>query len=213
VAVDSFGNVYVADSRNDRIQKFAPIFSLEPPEVPGLYIVSVSRDKIDLSWNDLSNETTYTLFRNTENNTNTATGIAGFPANQTNYSDTTLTPYTTYHYWLKAYNQVGASRFSEPASATTKSRFPQVFAVFPTYFNPEKDGKAKIYFAGETHEVDVKIYDISGNIVITFDRTSGEEYVEWDGRDDKKDELNAGIYIVHIKGKNVDEKIKMIIIR
>jgi len=61
--------------------------------------------------------------------------------------------------------------------------------------------------------VDIVIYDVAGNIVKTWDNVSGERYKEWDGKNDNGKELNAGIYIVYIKGKDIDEKIKMVIIK
>ena len=91
-----------------------------PPSTPtGLTAIAISSNQIDLSWNDVSNETSYTLFRNTVNITNSATNIAGFSANNTNYNDTGLNQGTLYFYWVKAYNTSGESAFSSVASATT----------------------------------------------------------------------------------------------
>ncbi|MBN1899517.1 MAG: hypothetical protein JW827_12135 [Spirochaetes bacterium] len=82
---------------------------------------AVSSDTLDLKWYDLSNESSYTLFRNTVNDTNTATNIAGLSINQTNYGDTPLAPNTKYYYWLKSYNLSGSSGFSAVISNTTLS--------------------------------------------------------------------------------------------
>ena len=188
------------------------------PPTPPIWIsaTAVSATQINLLWKDLSNETSYTIFRSTINNTNNVTNIGRAGINVTNFSDIGLNPDTTYYYWIKAYNSGGASPFSDEAYATTKSPFPPVWAVFPTYFNPEKDGLAKIYFAGQTPEVDIIIYDVAANIVKTWDNVTGEKYKEWDGRNNNGDKLNSGVYIVCIKGirrKDINEIIKMIIIR
>ena len=182
----------------------------------GLEIISVTKNSINLRWNKINNVSGYTLFKNTSNNSNEAIAIAGFSGGVTNYADTGLLPDTTYYYWIKAFNGIILSEYSEVAYATTRPMFPSVWAVFPTSFNPEKHGKAIIYFAGQTPEVNIVIYDVAANIVKTWDNVTEEKYKEWDGRNNKGDQLNSGVYIVHIKGikrKDINEIIKMIIIR
>ncbi len=106
------------DFGNDIIKyaKYTP----DKPLAPTNFIASViSHFEIDLIWNDLLNETSYTLYRNTENNTNTLVNIVGLSADQTNYNDISLNTNTTYYYWVKAYNNRGGSAFSIVASNTT----------------------------------------------------------------------------------------------
>jgi hypothetical protein len=88
-----------------------------------------------------------------------------------------------------------------------------IISVFPTSFIPSRHGTAKIYFAGSTPDVEVKIYDVSGNLVRTFDKVSGVKYVDWDGKNNNGIALNSGAYIVHVKGKNMDSKVKMLLLR
>ena len=91
-----------------------------PPEKPtGLTAATISNNQINLTWNNLPNETSYTLFRSILNDTNNLTNIAGLSADVTNYNDTGLTLDTTYYYWVKAYNPSGLSGFSSVASNTT----------------------------------------------------------------------------------------------
>ncbi len=85
----------------------------------GLVATAISSAQIDLSWNDLSNETSYTLFRSLSNDTNSVVKLAGCPADQVSYSDTGLNSGTTYYYWVKAYNSISESGFSSVSSATT----------------------------------------------------------------------------------------------
>ena len=97
------------------------------PAVPNIINANtVSYSRIDILWNDLYNETSYTLFRSLVNDTNTVTNIAGFYANNTNYSDTGLNPSTTYYYWIKAYNLFGQSVFSTVVSNTTLQPPPDI---------------------------------------------------------------------------------------
>ncbi len=98
------------------------IVSLNLPDCPTNLIVTndpLDYVNIDILWNDSGNETSYTLFRNTANNTNTATNIAGFSANITNYINLDLAASTTYYYWVKAYNANGSSGYSGVSSNTT----------------------------------------------------------------------------------------------
>ncbi len=98
---------------------FPPAF---PPAVPtGLIaaIDSLDYESIDISWNDVSIETSYTLYRSDiANDTNNAVSIAGLGVNQTSYKDIGLITNTTYYYWVKAYNENGASNYSSVASNT-----------------------------------------------------------------------------------------------
>ncbi len=191
----------------------AIIMPLPPDNPSGLKAVAISKYQIDLAWNDLQNEISYKLFRSEMNDTKKAVEIASLSANQTNYSDIGLEPETIYYYWIKAVNTAGESDYSEVAYAKTKEMFPPVWAVFPTYFNPSKHEKAYIYFAGETPEVDVCIYDMQGNIIERWDNLKGQRYIEWNGKNDNEKKVNAGIYIVYIKGKGFNEKIKMIVVK
>ena len=91
-----------------------------PPSPPNnLVTTAVSSTTISLKWNDILNETSYTLFRSTINDTNTVTNIAGFPINISNYIDAGLNSSTKYYYWVKAYNTYGISGFSAAASNIT----------------------------------------------------------------------------------------------
>jgi len=100
-----------------------------PPAPTNVSAVPVATNQINLVWSDVSNETSYTLFRNTSNDTNTATSIAGFGNDQTNYNDASLKPNTWYYYWVKAYNENGMSPFSEVASNITFPSTPVILSI------------------------------------------------------------------------------------
>ncbi len=90
-----------------------------PAKVTNIIATPFSKNRIDLTWTDVNNETSYTLFRSLNNDTNTASSIAGLLPNKANYIDKGLHPATTYYYWVRAYSFFGSSIFSDPASATT----------------------------------------------------------------------------------------------
>ena len=80
----------------------------------------VSSGQINLSWT--SNDTVqngFNLFRSTDG-TN-FTEIATTAASVTSYADMGLSASTTYYYKINAYDSVGASAYSNTASATTNA--------------------------------------------------------------------------------------------
>jgi parallel beta-helix repeat protein len=83
--------------------------------------VSVSTGRIDVTWQDVANETSYTLYRSTTASTSSAVKVCGTAAGVLTASATNLSSGTTYYFWVKAFNAGGASGFSAPGSATTFS--------------------------------------------------------------------------------------------
>ena len=85
------------------------------PAVPEILNISaVSSNGINIVWEDIANATSYSLFRSTNNNTNSATNIFG-SASVTNYTNKGLATNTTYYYCVKAYNTYGSSAYSTVA--------------------------------------------------------------------------------------------------
>jgi len=89
------------------------------PIAPGSFTAKViSTSRIDLSWGDNSdNETGFKLLRTAPDAKVTTFML---PANAVSYSDTGLTPSTTYAYQVCAYNAVGSSAYAA-ANATTQA--------------------------------------------------------------------------------------------
>ena len=57
----------------------------------------------------------YNVYRNTSNTTTGATQINASAVTTTSYSDTTMTPGTTYYYWVVATDALSTSEFSNSA--------------------------------------------------------------------------------------------------
>jgi len=195
-----------------------------PPSTPvWISSTAVATNRIDLKWHDLSNETSYTLYRNTINDIGTAIKIAGKAENVTNHSDIGLAPKTKYYYWLKAFNSFGASGYSTVMSNTTLSPEPAVQP--PKYEEPKveveddfvKPGKEKKFDIGvnldKAGKVTIEVYDIQGNLVLTicrdkqFDR--GYHNIRWD----LKKELGSGVYWIVMKGEGWVKRKRVAVIK
>jgi acid phosphatase type 7 len=95
-----------------------------PPAAPGgLVATTISSNQINLSWADnSSDEGGFTIEQSSD--AITFTQIASVTANVTVRSVTGLSPATTYHYRVRAFNSAGVSAYSNVASATTSQSTP-----------------------------------------------------------------------------------------
>jgi len=90
-----------------------------PAKPTNLFASASSPTEIRLSWTDASdNEDGFKVERKTSGSSFTEIKI--LTANSTTYTDTGLTPDTTYYYRVRAYNAAGYSDYSNEASATTQ---------------------------------------------------------------------------------------------
>ena len=192
-------------------------FFLPPPPLPTPQWISakpVALDKVELVWASIPGVTSYTLYRSTTEQ-DIGPWIASFTNNQTSYTDSGLECERPYYYRIRAFNATNFSLYSEVTQVNIEISL-STWAVLPTKFNPNTDRVAKIFFGGETPEVEVKIYDIFGNLVRfwSMDIVKGNRHVEWDGKDQNGIDVNAGIYIVYIEGKDIGKKkIRMMLVK
>lgn len=93
-----------------------PSQSPTPPSPPANVQASdgTYTDRVRVTWNTASGATSYEVFRNTSNDSASASSLWSGAA--TSHEDLTATPGTTYWYWVKASNTYGTSDFSSPDS-------------------------------------------------------------------------------------------------
>ncbi len=99
--------------------------SVDPsvPDAPSaLSAVATSSGSVDLMWQDeADNEDAYILERSEVSSTTGFSTVATLPADSQSFSDTGLTPATTYYYRVAASNAEGRSSYSDVATATTET--------------------------------------------------------------------------------------------
>jgi fibronectin type 3 domain-containing protein len=111
-----------------------PACTAVPPAAPtSLAASAVSSKQISLTWTDnSSNESGFNIERSPDGSTGWAQ-VGQVGANVTSYTDSSLSPSTTYYYRVDAYNGGGSSGYTNIASATTQAPPPPPAA--PTSLN------------------------------------------------------------------------------
>lgn len=111
-------------------QSFAT--TAELPALPGapanLAASGISRTKIQVTWDDVNDESGYQLFRSNSNNGNYVL-FATLPANTVSFIDSGLFANTINYYKVRAFNEGGNTVFSNEDSAKTANSIPVVTPV------------------------------------------------------------------------------------
>lgn len=92
--------------------------TLPAPEAPAQPTLTPQTETIAVEWTSATNATSYQVWYNTENNSDTASQF-GDEITDNSTTITGLTSNQEYYVWVKAKNSTGTSDFSVPASATT----------------------------------------------------------------------------------------------
>ena len=107
----------------------APTGEVAPSAPSDLVAAEMSSSRIDLRWTDnATNETSYTVERSPDGTANWTVLTTSLAADSTGYSDTGLSPNTTYYYRIKATNGTNESDYSNVASDTTEGDTAVVFS-------------------------------------------------------------------------------------
>jgi hypothetical protein len=92
------------------------------PAAPSLLNAkAMSSSRIDLTWTDNSGVESNMVVERSTSSSFASPVVATLPADTTSYSDTGLSPSTTYYYRVKATNATGPSGYSNTSSDTTQA--------------------------------------------------------------------------------------------
>lgn len=185
------------------------LLSTSPPSVPTLLTATgLTTNSVLLTWGPTPNVTTYTLFSSLTSSSNTRTRLAGFPSSEHAFTNTMLTPLTTYFYWIRAYNSFGVSPLSGPAQATTLD--PKSFILYEDLDDVKAFPNPVSFIAGETFKISgipidakLQIFSVNGTII----RSMEEDDIQfgqfrWDGLNDDGGLVANGVYIYKVSQKN-----------
>ncbi len=131
------------------------------PDTPTNFTATLNPNDYEstiLSWDDVDNETSYTLFRNTSNDTNTGIiVIGGVGADVTSFIDTGLAANTKYYYWVKSYLGLNASGYSLVASNFTA--VPATPPATPQFYTAEFSGtNVNVIWQNVANETNYSLY-------------------------------------------------------
>jgi fibronectin type 3 domain-containing protein len=123
-------NVVNLMNNSPLINSFATTQSLPTvPAVPAnLQASGVSGSKINVTWDDVSNETSFQLYRSPNDNGNFIL-YSTIPSNTLSFVDSSLVPNTVFYYKVRALNEGGNSLFSNEDSAKTLNTIPVLAPV------------------------------------------------------------------------------------
>lgn len=93
---------------------------------------------------------------------------------------------------------------------------PQAFALLQNYPNPFNSGTIIRYVLPEAQEVELAVYNLSGQKVATLlqgIRQAGNYAIHWDGRNDYERPLASGLYLCHLKVGQRRQTRKLVLLR
>ena len=224
IDVDNSGNVYVTgESKGVGTQyDYATILYLQPPYPPlNLTAEAQLYLKIQLNWNDNSNNETAFLIERSSNDSLHYSIIGSVPKNQTGYLDSVgLKKDTIYWYRVMAINSVGSSPPSNPARDTAiglttgieqTSNTPKEYKLYSNYPNPFNPTTVIKFGIPKNSSVKLIVYDILGRevaILVNEKLNAGLYECIFDGTG-----LTSGVYFYRIKAGEFIETKKMLMIK
>jgi hypothetical protein len=210
------------NNKGNLLAEFKPAFDSQVIAIPGnLQAVSASTSKINLTWNDNSNnEIGFRIERSIDNNN--FNFAAAVNANIASYSDTGLTGNTIYYYRVIAYHALSGmaevwSGYSNTASVKTTSTtvsastIPNKFSVSQNYPNPFNPSTKIQFVVPSDGHVRIRVCNCLGQIVATpFDgeaKAGQYQAVQIDGTS-----LSSGVYFYSVehRGQRITKQMVLI---
>ncbi|MBN1898635.1 MAG: T9SS type A sorting domain-containing protein, partial [Spirochaetes bacterium] len=181
-----------------------------PYPKPSSLKFSSSGKHLKLMWQDNTiNEEGFKIYRSFSGTNFQLIGTT--PQNTSAFVDTTANIELEYQYKIVATNQAGILA-SDIFSYTFSGIMGNKTGVFPNYIDVSGDQSCRIVI-GENDSVEIKIYDVKGNLVKLFPRQPYQAggYQVWDGSIQGGKKTGSGIYLIKIQGDRINREFKLII--
>ena len=98
----------------------------------------------------------------------------------------------------------------------SSSKIPEQFILYPNYPNPINPVTTIRYNLSKESFVDIKIYDMLGNVVNNLVNTSqsyGYKSIQWNAINNQGEPVSAGVYLYKIQAGNFVDTKKMILLK
>lgn len=193
------------------------------PTAPANFTGTPGNQTAQLRWNKNTQFDVwkYFVYRNTTNNTGTATLIDSTTHPDTLYNATGLTNGTTYYFWVRAVDRYCTrklSAFSQVVTVTplvgvqtTSTEIPKVFALYQNFPNPFNPVTNINFDLPKSSMTKITVYDVVGRevaLLVNEVLSAGKFKVDFNAG-----HLSSGVYFYKIEAGNFIEQKKMIVVK
>ena len=133
------------------------------------------------------------------------------------FTDNTAQENESYDYRLSDVDYNGNVEYhSLQLMGGSSSKIPEQFILYPNYPNPFNPVTTIRYNLSKESFVDIKIYDMLGNVVNNLVNTSqsyGYKSIQWNATNNQGEPVSAGVYLYKIQAGNFVDTKKMILLK
>ena len=132
------------------------------------------------------------------------------------YKDSLITAGSTYYYKLEDIDLNGNSKFHGPISVKVTGLVPTDYNLTQNYPNPFNPTTYISFSLPQAEKVKLEIYNLLGQKVITLldnEMQAGSHTINWDGKNDRGEEVGSGIYFYRIAIGQFSQTKKMLLLR
>lgn len=205
---------------DDMFSVSSPVWRFHVIQVPVLiskFDAVQAGDGVQVRWELSSDEAIaqVTLYRRTASES-LPVPIATVDAHGQSYRDDAVDTGRTYHYELVVLTVDEELYRSPVATVTMRAHALALMQNHPNPFNPKTTIAYDLPVVDATQPVRLSILDVSGRVVRTLvnEKQAGGSYsVDWEGRDDRGDEVASGVYIALLAVNGEQRTRKLVLVK
>jgi len=211
ISIDDFARTKTYEVKVDLTEPPAP----QKPTTTALEQKSVARNASTgsgywVSWDKVTDEESGILYYEISEKADTGAWIRITTTTATEYYITTSSPSVFYYYRIRARNYAGSwSSYSSPSLVAYLSLPDDPLSKLSSYPNPFDSRKTQckiVYLLNANMQIDIRIYDLFGNLVRKWTRDGGTEgsslgvnEILWDGTNSNGSKVAMGMYILSVE--------------